>query len=383
MRKGFDLKKRVLIVTSGGLDRSGVPSVIMTIVRGLKNDCVFDIMLSAPEADDYLPEFKGYGGRVFPYVKRRFRLSLLNTLSDFLRPVSLYFGTRRVITANGPYDAVHCFNEFDMAGSLAAAAVRKVPIRVGHVNKTWGNRGGPLTRLYRRYCRCLINRYATDRLGCSRLACDCFYAPGARTRIINNPYDEQRFYWDPDAAVTGGGLHMVQVGYLCDNKNQRFTLEVFRSVAEKIPEAKLTFVGADSAYGKALKKDVCAKGLEDCVTFLPSDTDIPGLLNSCSLLMLPSRAEGFGIVLIEAQAMGLFCYASDTVPKETDLGGVRFLPLSSGPGKWAEAILKDHFYEKKIPRDCSAFSVAGFTADIRRVYKIDGSYSDLNSKRGD
>lgn len=375
------MKKRVLIVTSGGLDRSGVPSVIMTIVRGLKDECVFDIMLSAPEADDYLSEFKGYGGKVFPYVKRRFRFRAFNTLSGFFRPVSLFFCTRRVIAANGPYDVIHCFNEFDMAGSLAAAAVSRIPVRAGHVHKTWANRGGPLTRLYRRYCRRLTDRYATACLGCSRLACDCFYTPGARTQTVNNPYDERRFFWDPGADVSGGALHLVQVGYLCENKNQRFTFEMFCSIAAHMPEAKLTFAGADSSCGRALRNDVRRMGLEERVAFLPPDTDIPGLLNHASLLMLPSKSEGFGIVLIEAQAMGLFCYASDTVPKETDLGGVRYLPLSRGPEKWAEAVLQDHLYERKTPRDCSAFSTAAFTEKIRRLYE-NGSCSDINERGG-
>ena len=273
-----------------------------------------------------------------------------------------------MIADNGPYDVVHCFNEFEMAGSLAAAALRGVPVRIGHVHKTWNGKGGPLTRIYRRYCRRLIDRYATVRLGCSRLACDCCYSPARDAQVVSNPYDEMRFSPGADGAVSGGALRIVQVGYLCDNKNQRFTLEVFRRIAADLPDAELTFVGADSPYGQALKEEASAAGLQDRVTFLPPDADIPALFGRSTLLMLPSKAEGFGIVLVEAQAMGLFCYASDTVPKEADLGGVRFLPLKDGPGNWARTIEKERLFEQKVPRDCSAFTTAGMGRSMRRFY---------------
>ena len=96
---------------------------------------------------------------------------------------------------------------------------------------------------------------------------------------------------------------------------------------------------------------------------------MPALLRESTLLLLPSRSEGFGIVLIEAQAMGLSCYASDTVPKETDRGGVTFLPLSAGPEAWADAILRDRRYEQKKPCDCSPFSAAAFAEQFPVLYE--------------
>lgn len=40
------------------------------------------------------------------------------------------------------------------------------------------------------------------------------------------------------------------------------------------------------------------------------------------IFILPSHFEGLGLVLIEAQASGLPCFASDTVPKEADVTGL-------------------------------------------------------------
>ena len=365
------MKKRVLIVASGGLDKSGVPTVMMTIVRALQEDFTFDILLGTREEGYFEPEFRQYGGQVFRRPKQRFHLGPLNTLADFFRPLPLFFATRRLLMQNGPYDAVHCHNEFDMAGSLAAAASVGVPVRVGHVHKTWQNRGGPLTRLYRRYCRRLIRGCATVRLACSRQAGEAFYKSAGDFQVINNPYDERRFRPDPPGTMGSGCIRIVQVGYFCDNKNQRFTLKVFRALAAVQRDARLSFVGdADNPYGEALRSMIREAGLEDRVDLLPPDADLPALMKQSTLMLLPSKAEGFGMVLIEAQAVGLPCYASNAVPAEADLGGVRFLPLSEGPDAWARTILKERRYTQIIPCDCGAFSTGRFKDAIRAAYRL-------------
>ena len=368
------MKKHVLLVTSGGLDKSGVPTVIMTIVRALREEYDFDILLGTNAEGYFDPEFRQYGGRIFRCPKRHFRHGPLNTLADFLRPVAMFFAIRRLIARSGPYDIVHCHNEFDMAGGLAAAASRGVPVRVGHVHKTWGRRGGPLTRLYRRYCRCLIHAWATARLACSKQAGEAFYGAGIGFQAVLNPYDEQRFRPAPRETVGEGGLRIVQVGYFCDNKNQRFTLEVFRALAAARPDARLIFIGAaDGLYGESLRQTILAEHLEDRVELLPPDADVPALMKRSTLLLLPSKAEGFGMTLIEAQAMGLPCYASDAVPREANLGGVRFLPLSDGPDAWAKTILDERRFTQKVPCDCRAFTTGRFAEAIRKAYQSSGA----------
>ena len=365
------MKKRVLIVASGGLDKSGVPSVIMTIVRQLRQEYAFDILLSARNVGYFEQEFLDCGGRIFRYKKKRFSIGALNTLADFFRPVSLYFITRRMLAREGPYHAVHCHNEFDMAGSLAAAAVQGVPLRIGHVHKTWAGRGGPLTRAYRFLCRKAINAYATARLGCSSQANAAFYGAEASAQAVNNPYDETRFFPDAGETAENGDIRMVQVGYFCENKNQRFTVEVLAELLKMGRDARLCLAGdARGAYGKALEEEIRAWGLQERVTLLPPDADIPALMKKSNLLLLPSRAEGFGMVLIEAQAVGLSCYASDTVPRETNLGGVKYLPLAAGPRAWAETIAAENSFARRIPRDCGAFSTEAFANAIREAYRI-------------
>lgn len=68
------------------------------------------------------------------------------------------------------------------------------------------------------------------------------------------------------------------------------------------------------------------------------------------IFVFPSIFEGFGLVLVEAQASGLCCFASDIVPNETKLSeNITYLPLDAGVERWADAITQS--YEKKAGRN--------------------------------
>ena len=83
------------------------------------------------------------------------------------------------------------------------------------------------------------------------------------------------------------------------------------------------------------------------------------------VFLFPSLWEGLGIVLIEAQANGLRCVASDVVPPEakiTDL--VETVSLKKPASYWADKVLAcAGGYERKDMQD--EITKAGF--DIRET----------------
>ena len=68
------------------------------------------------------------------------------------------------------------------------------------------------------------------------------------------------------------------------------------------------------------------------------------------IFLLPSKHEGLGIVLIEAQANGLPCYTSkDVVPLEAKVTELlHYISLEETPSKWAEQI--DSTYMQDVHR---------------------------------
>ena len=82
--------------------------------------------------------------------------------------------------------------------------------------------------------------------------------------------------------------------------------------------------------------------MEECVNLICDDgsVDIPDIMRQSDVFVFPSRFEGLGIVLIEAQAMNLLCVSSDVVPRETDLGLCEYLSLNQNAEQWAAKIIE-------------------------------------------
>lgn len=90
-------------------------------------------------------------------------------------------------------------------------------------------------------------------------------------------------------------------------------------VAEQIPEVRLVLAGRhdDGKYERQLEALVEHLALEQNVEFLFDVTEQRKrqLLKTCRALILPSAVEGFGIVVLEANACGTPVIASNRVPE--------------------------------------------------------------------
>ena len=129
-----------------------------------------------------------------------------------------------------------------------------------------------------------------------------------------------------------------------------------------------SFVGFDmNGYKDKMVEKIEQLNLVPNVSFYPSNADIPQLLMNSSFFIFPSKHEGFGIVLIEAQAMGVKCFAADAVPTTTDCGGVIFLTLSDGPKVWAKRIIAEYENENNDNEDYDVSSFA--SSNIMDVYR--------------
>ena len=94
----------------------------------------------------------------------------------------------------------------------------------------------------------------------------------------------------------------------------------------------------DGPLKSNIQKIVDDKKLSDKVLFLGIRKDIPSILGSLDLFVFPSLFEGLPVTLVEAQASGINCLISDTIPSEVDLniGLVNELSINEYVEKWAE-----------------------------------------------
>ena len=133
-----------------------------------------------------------------------------------------------------------------------------------------------------------------------------------------------------------------------DQKNHEFLIEVFRQIANEIPNAKLLLVG-DGKLREKIETKINKCGIADRVLILGNREDVAMLYSCMDLFVLPSLFEGLGIVLIEAQANGLHSVASENVPQEVNHGdAIKFVELSKK--KWIEEILMEYKQSRKRQR---------------------------------
>lgn len=144
-----------------------------------------------------------------------------------------------------------------------------------------------------------------------------------------------------DAYVIG------HVGRFNKQKNHKLLVETFEKIYKRNPKAFLLMVGSGSLQ-KETEASLAELGLQNHYKILSNRTDIPDLMNAMDKFVFPSNYEGLGIVLIEAQKIGLECVISEVVPDAAIVSNlVKKIELSAPAEKWAEEIINFHIEEKK------------------------------------
>ncbi|MBK5218722.1 MAG: glycosyltransferase [Thermoleophilia bacterium] len=121
----------------------------------------------------------------------------------------------------------------------------------------------------------------------------------------------------PEATV------IMHVARFAPPKCQAATLRLVARLRERFGDVRAVFVG-DGETEDPVRRQAAGMGA-DWAVFLGSRDDVPALLRSADLAVLPSKAEGLPMSLIEAIAVG-------TPVVATDVGDVRWLLDVNGGG---------------------------------------------------
>lgn len=178
----------------------------------------------------------------------------------------------------------------------------------------------------------------------------------------------------------GKTKNIAILGRLSYEKGVDIAIEVMQKVLFSQPDAKLWIIG-DGKEKENLIRLTSKLGVQQSVEFFGFIDGVEKLLTQCSMLIMTSRWEGFGLVLLEAMKMGMPCLAFDhlaaneiivnnetgfLIPnKSVDSMSEKVIYLLSNPevsqrmGKKGNDLLKERFtlansidqYEKLIMRN--------------------------------
>jgi alpha-maltose-1-phosphate synthase len=145
-------------------------------------------------------------------------------------------------------------------------------------------------------------------------------------RVVVQPHGVPLDIYEPDRREPAfkafpqirGKQILLSVGRIDPVKNQSWLIEQMSPVFQKFPRAILVLAGAvtDETYGEKLRQRIKVLGLEDRVLLTgglpPNDPRLIGLYQAADVLLLPSKSETFGLVILEAWATGTMVLSTRT-----------------------------------------------------------------------
>ena len=348
---------RVLHVL-GGTGLGGAESRIMDLYRQMdREEIQFDFLVhsdavrtfceDAPEreAQYYDEEIKRLGGHI--YVLPKFKM--YNYLT-YKRAIQKFFKSHH------EFRVVQGHMTSTAGIYLPIAKKSGVPITAAHARSAGVDRGpkGIVTRVLRK------NLYKkTDYcFACSELAGISVFgkkqADAGKVKIIYNAIDTEKYVYQPEIRKqmreklkVEGKLVLGHVGRFSPPKNHPYLIEILASLSSTRDDVVLLLLG--DGPDKPMIEAKCRElGVRDKVLFMGNCKQPEDYYQAFDIFLLPSLYEGLPGVLVEAQAAGLRCLASDTVTREaqaTDL--VTYMDIRKPAFVWAEEIPAQADYDRR------------------------------------
>lgn len=298
--------KKVLIVNTATTSLSnGISNIALMYAKSVSDQYCIDIVMAGRVIEEDLTQIRS--------IFRKLYKAKYSRVKHFLR----YTKWLTSIIRENSYDIIHVHgNSATMFIEINAAERCGVTVRVCHCHST-----SCKFKLAHYLLKAPLNHQLTAAAACSEEAGKWLYTRDFT--ILNNGIESGEYVYDECARKEyrrelgiGDSFVIGHVGYMSDEKNQRFIIALAESLKQNIDDFKVLLIG-DGALRSELEQEVSSKSLSDHVLFLGRRNDTSKLYSAMDVFVFPSKFEGFGLALIEAQASGSRCIASDRVPEAT------------------------------------------------------------------
>ena len=133
----------------------------------------------------------------------------------------------------------------------------------------------------------------------------------SRITVIPNAIDLEKYVSCKDPAEDKSGKNLLFVGRLEKYKGVQDVVGMMPALLASEPDVRLTIIGGDGGFRREIEDLSERLGVRKNIIFAGavSRDDLLKAYREADIFVLPSRMEGFGIVLLEAMASGLPCIA--------------------------------------------------------------------------
>lgn len=359
---------RVLQVV-GKMHYGGMETLIMNLYRNIDRSRVqFDFLVHYEEPGEYDEEIRRLGGRIYVMPRTTFRnfFKYRKALTEFFK-------------SHPEYQVIHGHLQSTafLYHRIAKKYGKRYTITHAHnngVEHTIKGRASYFTSL-------LAVKYTDAFWGCSKEACQYFFKNaiknGKEMKVLPNGIEVEKYRFQEEIRQKArkelgisNQLVVGHVGRFFQQKNQSFLIDLFAELVKKKEDAVLVLIGKGPDEEK-IRQKAKEKGVLQKVLFLGAREDVNELMMGMDVFVLPSLFEGFGIVLIEAQAAGLPCVCTKkTIPLTTRISDFYYpVSLEEKEEVWADTVLKAYGDLEKIDRTAMNQCAKASGFDIKEIAK--------------
>lgn len=237
--------------------------------------------------------------------------------NKFLIPLGAFFIGWRIVKEERDEPLVISAQDPFWTGWIAWLLARRrgtklhIQVHGDYLSPNWGV-GAPLKRLALRMALFLLRRAPTVRVVSERIKRSLVGAGVSPHKITVLPIrpELEQFLARARTAVEGLPYTLLFVGRFAPEKNIERILEAFAELYERRRDIRLRLVGAGALRG-AFVAFIKQHKLEAVVSVEDWVEDVPSVMAEADALLLASKHEAYGLVLIEAMAVGLPLITTD------------------------------------------------------------------------
>lgn len=296
------------------------------------------------------------------------------------RPLKNLIETYKLIRRIKP-DIVHAHMNLLNFFPLFMAFIQRTPVRISHSHIASDNISmGFLIPLFKKFNKLFSNTL----FSCGEMAGKYMYAQ-SDFYIIENAIDTEKYVYSSSSrkklrekfGIDSETVVFGNIGRMTKQKNQLQLIDFFLNFQKEKKNAQLFILG-DGELKKMLQIKIDNYGMSEKIHILSTVEDTAPFYSMIDSFILPSLYEGFPVVAVEAQSVGVPALLSNTIDPGAIINENSELIDLKNDRAWINAMLEVNINANKPQVD--SYKLANFNIDktYKKLYLM---YEELVSER--
>lgn len=374
-----------------------VAELTNSLVKIGKDVCIVDIK-DKKRLPSNLPIVEAYMPQIFSSTDTT--LGIVHKLKRVLYSISLTYKLHKLIRKiKGEEIFLHFHNQYNLFFflKLTPSSIRK-SVKIGYTVHSyiwfgkWENIKETIKKRYFQevYCCQHADRvFVLNEIVAEMLKKHCNVAPDKLVNIINGvntdtynnaSADSEHVKLLRDKYMLGGKKVVIQIGSICERKNQLGTLQLLLPLMKEDPTIAMIYAGGiiDHQYAELIQQTATENGVNDRVTYMGEVSpgkELNDLYALADVAFMNSKSEAFALVIAEALSAGKPIFICNGIMDSLAFWGKKegkgIIRIKDTFRDDFHRLLSDKEYYKKMQEDGRDFILNEFSWDVATKMYLD------------